>query len=92
MIVKHWSASKCWTKIECCSCKLSKEPSSPDSNSLDKNSATFKVDLNIQDTDINSISDKNNISDINVNKNNISDINNNINNKNDTCLENISHV
>ena len=59
VLVKHWRASKCWTKDECCSCRLYKEPSSPDSNSLDKNIDTFKVDLNIKDDDINNINNIN---------------------------------
>lgn len=49
VLVKHWRASKCWTKNECCSCKLYREPASPDSTSLDSNSVTFKVDLDIKD-------------------------------------------
>lgn len=49
VLVKHWRASKCWTKNECCSCKLYREPASPDSNPLESNSVTFKVDLDIKD-------------------------------------------
>lgn len=55
VIVKHWRASKCWTKNECCSCNLYREPASPDSNPLDTNNVTFKVDLDI--TDDNDIKD-----------------------------------
>ena len=57
VLVKHWRASKCWTKNECCSCKLYREPASPDSTSLDSNSVTFKVDLDIKD-DLSSIDEE----------------------------------
>ena len=49
VLVKHWRASKCWTKNECCSCNLYREPAFPDSNPLDTNNVTFKVDLDIKD-------------------------------------------
>ena len=84
VIVKHWSASKCWTKNECCSCKLYREPSSPDSTSLDKNIATFKVDLNIKD-DIKDV----NSNDININNDNVVNTFDNIiniNDKQDKCV------
>ena len=52
VIIKHWRASKCWTKNECCSCNLYREPASPDSNPLDTTNVTFKVDLDVNDDNI----------------------------------------
>ena len=53
VIIKHWRSSKCWTKNECCSCNLYREPSSPNTNTLDTTINNFKVDLNIKDDDSN---------------------------------------
>ncbi len=55
VFIKHWRASKCWTKNECCSCNLYREPASPYSNPLDTNNVTFKVDLDIKDDNDNDI-------------------------------------